>query len=235
MFYSVQRINLTRILKGSLGGRKMTRFIATSNPASSTEEETAPPLKYGFRAKRIKKQPAMDEMMSDNVLSKYFTDQISKLDRELHLAMPNSDLDPPAGLFEELTEQLASMKEEMTMLDGKSRAPESNKREKNDDLKNLNEATVYARGDGQKIVEKESVLPNLYVSFKEYETEDEDEEGTSEISQGPASITEESGMHQSSDVIGQLHAGAYKERKRRSIKKLNQLATKFKKRINSFT
>lgn len=74
---------LTRLLQESLGGRNKTCVIATVTPASGSFEETASTLDYAYRAKSIKNRPTVNQMIAKHVLLKEYTDEISKLKREL--------------------------------------------------------------------------------------------------------------------------------------------------------
>ncbi|KAF1358484.1 kinesin-domain-containing protein [Lizonia empirigonia] len=74
---------LTRLLQDSLGGHTKTCIIATVSPAKSNLEETISTLDYAFRAKNIRNQPQVNQLLSKKTLLKEFTTEIEKLKTEL--------------------------------------------------------------------------------------------------------------------------------------------------------
>lgn len=131
---------LTRLLQESLGGKNKTCIIATATLGSSSFEETKSTLDYAHRARSIKNRPTANQKI---VLMKEFTDENSKLKRELEQAADeNSKLkrlleksrsgkavSTPVRRDEQLIGQLELMKEQRTMDQEKQRALESNNAE----------------------------------------------------------------------------------------------------------
>ncbi|XP_068081095.1 uncharacterized protein [Anabrus simplex] len=75
---------LTRILQPSLGGNALTVIICTVTPAAI--EETHCTLGFASRAKIIKNEPHLNEVLSDGTLLKRYARQLSKLKAELEEA-----------------------------------------------------------------------------------------------------------------------------------------------------
>lgn len=74
---------LTRILQPSLGGNARTAIICTITPASLHAEETISTLKFASRAKTIRNQPEINEVVSDEVMLKQYRREISDLKKQL--------------------------------------------------------------------------------------------------------------------------------------------------------
>ncbi len=94
---------LTRLLQESLGGRNKTCVIATATPASGSYEETASTLDYAYRAKSIKNRPTVNQMIAKHVLLKDYTDEITKLKRELDHSRSKHGVYLPPDEYERLT------------------------------------------------------------------------------------------------------------------------------------
>eukprot|EP00737_Agarophyton_chilense_P002856 gb/GEZJ01003288.1/.p1 GENE.gb/GEZJ01003288.1/~~gb/GEZJ01003288.1/.p1 ORF type:complete len:1137 (-),score=212.08 gb/GEZJ01003288.1/:591-4001(-) len=93
---------LTRLLQESLGGRNKTCVIATVTPGSSSLEETASTLDYAYRAKSIKNRPTVNQMIAKHVLLKEYTEEISRLKRELDATREKNGVYLPPDEFERL-------------------------------------------------------------------------------------------------------------------------------------
>ncbi|XP_062514210.1 uncharacterized protein LOC134189821 isoform X2 [Corticium candelabrum] len=72
---------LTRILQTSLGGNARTRVICTITPVSL--EETHSTLRFAIRAKTIKNNAHVNEVLSDGALLKRYQTQIKELNKQL--------------------------------------------------------------------------------------------------------------------------------------------------------
>ncbi|KYQ46666.1 Centromere-associated protein E [Trachymyrmex zeteki] len=72
---------LTRLLQASLGGNAMTVIICAVTPAAL--DETQCTLSFASRARNIKNDPKLNEVMSDGVLLKRYAKQIDILHTEL--------------------------------------------------------------------------------------------------------------------------------------------------------
>ncbi|XP_035723714.1 kinesin-related protein 4-like [Vespa mandarinia] len=72
---------LTRLLQASLGGNAMTAIICTITPAALEESQCT--LSFASRAKSVKNEPQINEVMSDAALLKRYAKQIAKLNTEL--------------------------------------------------------------------------------------------------------------------------------------------------------
>eukprot|EP00178_Gracilaria_changii_P001468 TRINITY_DN11_c1_g1_i10.p1 TRINITY_DN11_c1_g1~~TRINITY_DN11_c1_g1_i10.p1 ORF type:complete len:1127 (+),score=188.39 TRINITY_DN11_c1_g1_i10:7886-11266(+) len=93
---------LTRLLQESLGGRNKTCVIATVTPGSSSIEETASTLDYAYRAKSIKNRPTVNQMIAKHVLLKEYTEEISRLKRELDATREKNGVYLPPDEYERL-------------------------------------------------------------------------------------------------------------------------------------
>lgn len=93
---------LTRLLQESLGGRNKTCIIATVTPGSSSSEETASTLEYAHRAKSIKNRPTVNQMIAKHVLLKEYTDEITKIRRELDACRAKNGIYLPPDEYERL-------------------------------------------------------------------------------------------------------------------------------------
>lgn len=107
---------LTRLLQESLGGRNKTCVIATVTPGSSSFEETVSTLDYAYRAKNIKNRPTVNQMIAKNVLLKEYTEEISKLKRELDTTRAKNGVYLPPEEFERLQQLSTHQREEITNL-----------------------------------------------------------------------------------------------------------------------
>ncbi|KYN00256.1 Centromere-associated protein E [Cyphomyrmex costatus] len=72
---------LTRLLQASLGGNATTMMICAVTPAAL--DETQCTLSFASRARNVKNDPKLNEVMSDGVLLKRYAKQIDKLHTEL--------------------------------------------------------------------------------------------------------------------------------------------------------
>ena len=93
---------LTRLLQESLGGRNKTCVIATVTPATGSFEETASTLDYAYRAKSIKNRPTVNQMIAKHVLLKEYTEEISRLKRELDATRSKNGVYLPPDEFAKL-------------------------------------------------------------------------------------------------------------------------------------
>ena len=73
---------LTRILQNSLGGNTRTAIVCTVTPAAAFVEETVSTLKFASRAKSIKNNAIVNEIMSDDALLKRYRKEINELKRQ---------------------------------------------------------------------------------------------------------------------------------------------------------
>jgi len=73
---------LTRILQNSLGGNARTAIICTVTPASTYVEETLSTLKFASRAKSIRNNAVVNEVVSDDALLKRYRNEINELKRQ---------------------------------------------------------------------------------------------------------------------------------------------------------
>jgi kinesin family member 11 len=116
---------LTRLLQESLGGRNKTCVIATVTPGSSSTEETYSTLDYAHRAKSIKNRPTVNQMIAKHVLLKEYTEEISKIKRELEASRAKNGIYLPPEEYERLQATGKQQKEWNTVLE--SRIGESEK------------------------------------------------------------------------------------------------------------
>lgn len=93
---------LTRLLQESLGGRNKTCIIATVTPGNSSTEETFSTLDYAHRAKSIKNRPTVNQMIAKHVLLKEYTEEISKVKRELEASRAKNGIYLPPDEYERL-------------------------------------------------------------------------------------------------------------------------------------
>lgn len=107
---------LTRLLQESLGGRNKTCVIATVTPGSSSVEETASTLDYAYRAKSIKNRPTVNQMIAKHVLLKEYTEEISKLKRELEASRTKNGVYLPPDEFHRLQANSTQQSESITEL-----------------------------------------------------------------------------------------------------------------------
>lgn len=163
---------LTRLLQESLGGRNKTCIIATATCASSSYEETASTFDYAYRAKSIKNRPTVNQMIAKNVLMKDFTDEISKLKRELDHARSKKGVYLPVDQYEELTEELASLKEQNTADEEKCRLLETKTAEMKENLEKSQEENLELKGELSE-ERKGHKLTQENLSDKEKELEEE--------------------------------------------------------------
>lgn len=106
---------LTRLLQESLGGRNKTCIIATITPGSSSSEETASTLEYAHRAKSIKNRPTINQMIAKHVLLKEYTDEITKIRRELDACRTKNGIYLPPEDYDRLV--LLSRQQKETISD----------------------------------------------------------------------------------------------------------------------
>ena len=107
---------LTRLLQESLGGRNKTCVIATVTPGSSSFEETVSTLDYAYRAKSIKNRPTVNQMIAKHVLLKEYTEEISKLKRELDATRAKNGVYLPPEEFERLQHMSTRQRDEISQL-----------------------------------------------------------------------------------------------------------------------
>jgi centromeric protein E len=74
---------LTRILQSSIGGNTKTAIICTITPASGYIEDTISTLKFASRAKSIKNNPEVNEIVTEQTLLKRYKQEINGLKRQL--------------------------------------------------------------------------------------------------------------------------------------------------------
>ncbi|KAG5314350.1 CENPE protein, partial [Acromyrmex insinuator] len=80
-YVNFRNSKLTRLLQTSLGGNAMTVMICAVTPAAL--DETQCTLSFASRARNVKNDPKLNEVMSDGVLLKRYAKQIDKLHTEL--------------------------------------------------------------------------------------------------------------------------------------------------------
>jgi centromeric protein E len=80
---------LTRILQTGLGGNARTAIVCTVTPAACHFDETLSTLKFANRAKRIRNQPRVNELLDDKALVRRCQREIDELQRRL--AASNAD------------------------------------------------------------------------------------------------------------------------------------------------
>ncbi|KAI0566521.1 Kinesin-related protein [Gracilaria domingensis] len=131
---------LTRLLQESLGGRNKTCVIATVTPGSSSIEETASTLDYAYRAKSIKNRPTVNQMIAKHVLLKEYTEEISRLKRELDATREKNGVYLPPEEYERLQALARQQKEEITALATQSEEHE----QRMENLKEKLEQTQFA-------------------------------------------------------------------------------------------
>jgi centromeric protein E len=74
---------LTRILQTALGGNARSAIICTITPAVCHVEETLSTLKFANRAKRIRNQPMVNELLDDKAMLRRCQREIEELRRRL--------------------------------------------------------------------------------------------------------------------------------------------------------
>lgn len=116
---------LTRLLQESLGGRNKTCIIATVTPGNSSTEETFSTLDYAHRAKSIKNRPTVNQMIAKHVLLKEYTEEISKIKRELEASRSKNGIFLPPDEYERLQATGKQQKEWILTLE--NRMEESDK------------------------------------------------------------------------------------------------------------
>lgn len=70
---------LTRILQSSLGGNARTLIICTITPASIHREQTRGTLQFANRAKQVKNQAVVNEVMDDQTLLRVYKKKVADL------------------------------------------------------------------------------------------------------------------------------------------------------------
>ncbi|KYN29939.1 PREDICTED: kinesin-related protein 4-like [Trachymyrmex cornetzi] len=80
-YVNFRNSKLTRLLQTSLGGNAMTVMICAVTPAAL--DETRCTLSFASRARNVKNNPKLNEVMSDGVLLKRYAKQLDKLHTEL--------------------------------------------------------------------------------------------------------------------------------------------------------
>lgn len=131
---------LTRLLQESLGGRNKTCVIATVTPGSSSFEETASTLDYAYRAKSIKNRPTVNQMIAKHVLLKEYTEEISKLKRELDATRTKNGIYLTPEEFKRLNLVASQQKAEIGALETLSEENEIKLATMKDKLKKTQEA-----------------------------------------------------------------------------------------------
>lgn len=131
---------LTRLLQESLGGRNKTCVIATVTPGSSSVEETASTLDYAYRAKSIKNRPTVNQMIAKHVLLKEYTEEISRLKRELNATREKNGVYLPPDEFEKLQNLARQQREEINSLETRSEEYEKRLGSLKDKLANTQDA-----------------------------------------------------------------------------------------------
>ncbi|KAG5455961.1 MAG: P-loop containing nucleoside triphosphate hydrolase protein, partial [Olpidium bornovanus] len=74
---------LTRILQTSLGGNARTAIICTITPASNYAEDTTSTLKFALRAKNVRVQPSVNEILNEDALVIRQKREITNLGKQL--------------------------------------------------------------------------------------------------------------------------------------------------------
>ncbi|KAG5411244.1 hypothetical protein IGI04_007563 [Brassica rapa subsp. trilocularis] len=77
-------IELTRLLRDSLGRKTETCIIATISPSAHSLEETLSTLDYAYRAKNIKNKPEANQKLSKPVLLIYLYLELERMKEGLH-------------------------------------------------------------------------------------------------------------------------------------------------------
>lgn len=70
---------MTRILQSSLGGNARTLIICTITPASVHREQTRGTLQFANRAKQVKNQAVVNEVMDDQTMLRVYKKKVTDL------------------------------------------------------------------------------------------------------------------------------------------------------------
>ncbi|KAJ1911735.1 hypothetical protein H4219_005845 [Mycoemilia scoparia] len=103
---------LTRLLQDSLGGTTRTCLIATVSPARICLEETQSTLDYAFKAKNVCNQPEVNRQVTKSILINEMSQQLNRLKAELEATREKNGIYLPQKLYEELTQDADSRKEQ---------------------------------------------------------------------------------------------------------------------------
>ncbi|KAJ1674969.1 Kinesin- motor protein, partial [Spiromyces aspiralis] len=104
---------LTRLLQDSLGGSTRTCLIATISPARVSLEETQSTLDYAFRAKNVCNQPQINQQVTKSILINELNLQITRLKAELEATRDKNGICLPQSLYEELTRDADTRREQI--------------------------------------------------------------------------------------------------------------------------
>lgn len=115
---------LTRLLQESLGGKNKTCIIATVTAGSSSTEETMSTLDYAHRAKSIKNRPTVNQMISKHALLKDYTEEISKIKRELDATRSKNGVYLPPNEYATLQATVKEQSEWIAQLEAKGELSE---------------------------------------------------------------------------------------------------------------
>ncbi|XP_023237273.1 kinesin-like protein KIN-7N [Centruroides sculpturatus] len=102
-FVNFRDSKLTRILRNSLGGNTRTAIICTVTPASL--QQTQSTLLFANRAKCIKNDPVVNEILTDAAMLKRCKKQIKQLNDELQKIKDSSQSEKVSAMEKELKEK----------------------------------------------------------------------------------------------------------------------------------
>lgn len=74
---------LTRILQDSLGGKTKTCIVATVSPAMCSYEESVSTLDYAQRARDIRNNPEINDIVSLDEMEQELVEEAERLKRKL--------------------------------------------------------------------------------------------------------------------------------------------------------
>lgn len=74
---------LTRLLSQALGGNSLTNIICTVSPAAVNYHQTLSTLRFATRAKVVKTNPRLNQVLDDRNAIEFYKMEIKRLQEEL--------------------------------------------------------------------------------------------------------------------------------------------------------
>nr|PNR40469.1 hypothetical protein PHYPA_017871 [Physcomitrium patens] len=108
---------LTRILQHSLGGNARTAIICTMSPAHSHVEQSRNTLAFATRAKEVTNTTHINMVVSDKVLVKQLQKEVARLEAELKVPDPTTEITSSEALLHAKDLQIQKMEEELRELE----------------------------------------------------------------------------------------------------------------------
>lgn len=129
---------LTRILSNSLGGNALTAIICTIAPEISNIQLSLSTLRFATRAKSIKNQPIINDVLDDSKIISAYKVKVSRLEAQMTEIVAKKDKE-----IAKLKEENNKLKE--LMLNNENLAPNLSKKEQTMKFINVSEQEFYEK------------------------------------------------------------------------------------------